>query len=109
MEMVQDNLDLPIFSLSVRKGAEEGVLEFGQVDRTMYKGDLMEAPINHVIGFGETWLVNGVEVNTGGYMTKESMVLGTIYSLFEFLSLPSAASNHEFNQILEDQVRSMFL
>lgn len=61
------------------------------------------------LDFSETWLVNDVEVNIGGYMAKESMVLGTIYSLFLFLSLRSAASHHEFNQILEDQVRSTSL
>lgn len=86
MEYAQAGLDEPVFTVNLRPDNQEGALEFGYIDPSLYSGRLIGSSVNNVID--GSWTVTNVIMMTGNFHIVQDMLFGTSPSLSDFLPSP---------------------
>ena len=76
MELIEDRLNLPVFTASFYPNNVDGTLEFGYIDKTLYTGDLISAPVNNETS--ASWTVENVIMSLPNVWVRQSMLFGTI-------------------------------
>lgn len=76
MELVEDQLDLPVFTASFFPNNEDGTLEFGYIDQTLYTGNLISAPVNNETD--GSWTVDNIVMTVKDVKVTQSMLFGII-------------------------------
>ena len=76
MEAAQQSLPSPVFTVALKPN-NQGMLNFGYVDDSLYKGDLVSAPVD---ASQASWRVNAVTLSAGSASITQSMVFGKITS-----------------------------
>lgn len=74
MQLIQDRLDLPVFTANLQPNNQDGSLEFGYIDHTLYHGALVSAPINNTTD--SSWTVDNVVMVINGIRVVQSMLVG---------------------------------
>ena len=73
MEMLKENLSMPVMTCNFRTNTS-GVLEFGAIDRTQYKGPLTTVPVNNRTD--GSWTVDNFTFIVGNITASQSVVFG---------------------------------
>ncbi|KAL9594608.1 MAG: hypothetical protein Q9219_006938 [cf. Caloplaca sp. 3 TL-2023] len=73
MEAAQQYLQQPIFTVGLKPN-NQGTLNFGYIDNSLYQGNLISAPVN---ASQSSWIVDGVTVTAGSALIVQSMLFDT--------------------------------
>ncbi|KAL8719572.1 MAG: hypothetical protein Q9181_008050 [Wetmoreana brouardii] len=77
--IAQGGLDLPVFTTNFNPTAKGAIpsIEFGKIDRSKYRGELSNVPVNKNYG---NWTVDNIifEVNGTAALYNQSMIFGLI-------------------------------
>lgn len=76
MELVQHRLDLPVFTVNFFPDGVNGALEFGYIDKNLYTGDLVSAPVNNQTD--GSWTVDNIVMKVKDVEVMQSMLFGII-------------------------------
>lgn len=74
MEYAQNALDSPVFTVNLRPDNQDGTLEFGFIDKTLFSGSLNTAPIDNTTD--GSWTVNEVTMTIGFVQMTQPMLFG---------------------------------
>ena len=74
MELLQKNLSMPVMTCNFRTNST-GILEFGAIDSTQYKGSLTTVPVNN--GTDGSWTVDNFTFSVGNVTASQSVLFGT--------------------------------
>ena len=72
MEAAQQYLQQPIFTIGLRPN-NQGTLNFGYIDNSLYQGSLISAPVN---ASQSSWVVDAVTLSAGSASITQSMLFG---------------------------------
>ncbi|MCJ1468546.1 hypothetical protein MMC07_007175 [Pseudocyphellaria aurata] len=80
MELIQDSLDLPVFTINFVAGdgkdqQQGGTLEFGRIDHSQYSGELVVVPVNNRTD--GSWTVDSVWLSVNGVSVVQDMLVDT--------------------------------
>lgn len=85
MELVQETLDLPVFTINFFPGdgddqqdQQVGSCEFGRIDHSLYRGELVSVPVNNRTD--GSWTIESVEVSVNGVSVVQSLLVGRFSS-----------------------------
>lgn len=84
MEYAQSSLDIPVFTANLRPDNQDGTLEFGFIDHSLYSGDLNTVPVNN--STDGSWTVDQVTFAIGNVQITQQMLFGT--NIYIFLLQP---------------------
>ncbi len=73
MEAVQQNLPQPVFTIGLKPNSH-GTLNFGYVDKSLYQGDLITAPVDNS---RSAWIVDSLTLSAGKATVTQQMLFGT--------------------------------
>lgn len=73
MEAVQRNLPQPVFTIGLKPNSH-GTLNFGYVEKSLYQGDLITAPVDNS---RSAWIVNSLTLSAGKASVTQQMLFGT--------------------------------
>ncbi|KAL8639479.1 MAG: hypothetical protein Q9228_003497 [Teloschistes exilis] len=73
MMVLQDYLQQPVFTLNLKADAS-GEIEFGLVDHSKHKGDLVEAGVNNITD--PYWTVDAMTLSSGKAQVTQRMIFG---------------------------------
>ena len=81
MEYAQSSLDIPVFTANLRPDNQDGTLEFGFIDHSLYSGDLSTVSVNN--STDGSWTVDQVTFATGNVQITQQMLFGMdVFILF---------------------------
>lgn len=75
MEAAQKYLHEPVFTISFKPDST-GDLQFGVIDKSKYKGDLVEAEVNNK---SSSWTVDSITLSSGKAKVRQKMLFGTSF------------------------------
>lgn len=98
MELVQETLDLPVFTINFFPGEGEdqqdqqvGSCEFGRIDHSLYRGELVSVPVNNRTD--GSWTIDSVELSVNSVRVVQSLLVGQFSpKAVPFLYLPLVPS-----------------
>lgn len=73
MMVLQDYLQQPVFTLNLKADAS-GEIEFGLVDHSKHKGNLVEAKVNNITD--PYWTVDAMTLSSGKAQVTQRMIFG---------------------------------
>lgn len=73
MEAVQQKLPQPVFTIGLKPNSH-GTLNYGYVDKSLYQGDLITAPLDNS---RSAWIVDSLTLSAGKATVTQQMLFGT--------------------------------
>ncbi|KAL8632434.1 hypothetical protein Q9189_001809 [Teloschistes chrysophthalmus] len=89
MMVVQQQLQQPVFTLNLKSDAS-GEIEFGLVDHSKHKGNLVEAKVNNITD--PYWTIDAMTLSSGTAKVTQRMVFATLFERETYLNQDARAT-----------------